>query len=60
MKTNHLVLPKSDLIKGFKQSILTVCWELKPKSSVRNKKVLRKIIFCLFDEISLFLGRSNS
>lgn len=41
MKINHLVLPKSDLIKGFKQSILTVCWELKPKSSIR-KKVFQK------------------
>lgn len=56
MKINHLVLPKSDLIKGFKQSILTVFWELKPKSSVRNKRVFTKIILCLFDEISLFFG----
>lgn len=56
MKINHLVLPKSDLIKGFKQSILTVCWELKPKSSFRDKKVFTKIILCLFHEISLFFG----
>lgn len=45
MKINNLFLPKSDLIKGFKQSILTVCWEYNQKAQSEIKTYLEKLFF---------------